>query len=119
MIDSEDCLEGYYSLLETNTCLTSLRLVGHRAHNIILQTFSKILRSNSTLQKIDLEITEHPDPPPDYVNELLDLEQVEKLNAALAINTTLKEFSLDISDIQAAEKQKLSSLIHDSRVKLW
>ena len=110
--NSVDVLEGCYSLLETNTCLTSLSLVGYIPH--ALQTFSKILRSNSTLQKIYLDIGEPRSP----ISKLFDLEQVEKFNAALATNTTLKEFTLRIKSIQAAQKHKLTSLIHDSRVKL-
>ena len=106
---SEDC----FSLLQTNTCLTSVNLEGRGVQVAVFQTFSNILLSNKALQKIHLDINKP---------QLLDLEQVERFNASLATNTTLKEFSLDIWFIEhekdRAQVHKLSSLISDARVTI-
>ena len=108
---SGDC----FSLLQTNACLTSVHLEGRIQ---VFPAFSIILQSNKTLQKIYLGIEIRVWP---RICKLLDLEQVENFNAALATNTTLKEFTLSIRhEIEdQAHVQKLSSLIHDSRVKIY
>ena len=106
---SEDC----FSLLQTNTCLTSVYLKGDIQ---VFPTFSKILQSNKTLQKIHLDVGISVRSP---ISELLDLKQVGEFNAALATNTTLKELTLIIRYRRKdrAHVHKLSALIHDSRVK--
>ena len=101
---SGDC----FSLLQTNTSLTSVHLIGCGVQ-VVFQTFSKILQSNKTLQKICLDTTEYWS---------FDLEQVEKFNAALATNTTLKKFILYIWYKDQAQVDKLLSLIPDARLTI-
>ena len=106
---ADDC----FNLLETNTCLTSVRLEGSIFHVAPFQTFSKVLKRNKTLQNIYAEVG--------VIHlELFDFEQVKKFNAALTTNTTLKEFFLLIikpRQEDLAQVHVLSS-IRDSRVRI-
>ena len=82
----------------------------------LFQTFSRILKSNKTLEKIRLDIGELQPP----IDKLFDSEQVENFNVALAYNTTLKEFVLHIKPRaeDRAHVREMFLLIHDSRVRI-
>ena len=100
--------ESSFDLLETNTCLTTVKiriLYDSSKKYLPLRPLSKILQNNKTIEKLQWG----------HCNTLrLHPSEVESLNKALFLNTTLRELILYTNTINLSP---LSSLIQDTRVK--
>ena len=94
--------ENSFDLLETNACLTTVYIRALVQH---LRPLSKILQNNKTIKKLRWGL---------YSTYRLHPLEVEGLNKALFLNTTLKELILDT---YKRNHSPLSSLMHDTRVK--
>ena len=98
-------MENSFDLLAANTCLTTVHI---SQINPPLETLFMILQKNKTIKNLHWGF---------YHEHTKDLALLADLDMALSSNATLKELTLVVS-IDFYEPHHVSSLVHDTRVKL-